>query len=564
MDERDRRRPLADAPIAFERRNHRRPDQARPSAFRMGGAAGRRRDPERRQFDLARTGTAALRSAPSGAARGRLPTKPGAHPKRMTDAHRFDRYEVSLATRQLLVDGRPAPLGGRTFDLLLVLVEHRDRVLCKDELLHLVWPGLVVEENNLQVHVSKLRKVLGMGAIATVPGFGYRFALDPNPARAGVAQPQRTRGNLPAPLTSFVGRDGDLRDVRSKLGTSRLLTLTGPGGIGKSRLAGEVARLAEGEFADGAWVVDMAPLADGRLIAEAAAAALDVPRDAANSALDAIARHASLRKLVLVLDNCEHVLPDCAQLVRRLLEADGGVRLIATSREPLHVAGEVVRTVPALETPHGHDDDCVQALHGLSSVALFVDRAAAARPGFTLTNANARAVARICRDLDGIPLALELAAARVRALSVDSIAEHLTDRFRFLAGNDATALPRHQTLRAAIGWSFDLLSAAECALLRRLAVFAGDFSVDGEEAVAASTETASVDVVDLLGRLVEKSVVAFDARGARYHLLKTVRQYALERLAESGDESAARGAHARYCERVASAACVAIVGNDRS
>lgn len=558
MDDRDRRRHLADAPIAFEGRTQRRPDHARRSAFHMVGAAGRRRDPERRRFDVARAAMAALRSALSSVARGRLPVDPAAHPKRMTDAHRFDRYEVSPATRQLLVDGRPAPLGGRTFDLLLALVEHRDRVLCKDELLQLVWPGLVVEENNLQVHVSKLRKVLGTEAIATVPGFGYRFALDPIPARSLVARPRHSRGNLPAPLTSFVGRDAVLHDVRSRLGTSRLVTLTGAGGMGKSRLAAEVARLTSDEFADGAWVVDMAPLADGRLVADAVVAALRAPRDPATSASDALARHVSLRKLVLVLDNCEHVLPECAQLSRRLLEAAGGVRLIATSREPLHVAGEVVRTVPALEVPEGHDDDCIQALHGLSGVALFVDRAAAARPGFALTNANARAVARICRDLDGIPLALELAAARVRALSVDSIADHLTDRFRFLAGSDATASPRHQTLRAAIGWSFDLLSPAECALLRRLAVFPGDFSIDGAEAVGAGTETASADVVDLLGRLVEKSVVAFDARDARYHMLKTVRQYALERLAESGDEAAARGAHARYCERVA------ITGNDRS
>jgi non-specific serine/threonine protein kinase len=319
MDERDRRRPLADAPIAFEMRIQRRPDQARPSAFRMVGAAGRRHDPARRWLDLARTATAAERPALSSRTRGRLHATPAAHPKRMTDAHRFDRYEVSLATRQLLVDGRPAPLGGRTFDLLLALVEHRDRVLCKDELLQLVWPGLVVEENNLQVHVSKLRKVLGTDAIATVPGFGYRFALDPDPARFVAAQPRRTRGNLPAPLTSFVGRDVDLRDVKSRLGTSRLVTLTGAGGMGKSRLAAEVARRAAEEFADGAWVVDMAPLADGRRVADVAAAALRVPRDPAISALDAFARHAALREFVLVLDNCEHVLPECAQLARRLL-----------------------------------------------------------------------------------------------------------------------------------------------------------------------------------------------------------------------------------------------------
>lgn len=512
-----------------------------------------------------RTVTAPASDTLRSVGRSRLAASAAAHRTPVTESHRFDRYELSLTTRQLLVDGRPVSLGARTFDLLRVLFENRDRVLCKDELLQRVWHGLVVEENNLQVHVSKLRRLFGSGAIATVRGLGYRFTLEPIPARPTAAPPMpRTRSNLPAPLSSLIGRVEDLHRLGSLVEEARLMTLTGIAGVGKSRLAVEFATRVAGEYPDGVWLVDLASLTNGAQVAVAAAETLGVPIGRDVPVLDAIVRHNARCRLLLILDNCEHVLPDCAQFARRLLQSTAGVKLLITSREPLHLPGEIVYGVPALAAPRTGDAVDLESLQRCSSVALFVDRAVAAQPAFALTNANARAVARICRDLDGLPLALELAAARMRAMSVNAIVDHLSDRFRLLKGSDATALSRHQTLHAAIGWSFDLLSPAERALLRRLAVFAGTFSIDGAEAVGAGPGVAAADVVDLLGRLVEKSVVAFEADATQYRILTTVRQYALERLTESGEESATRDALARHCERPAIDARPAIAGSGQA
>ena len=252
------------------------------------------------------------------------------------------------------------------------------------------------------------------------------------------------------------------------------------------------------------------------------------------------------RTLLLVLDNCEHLLVASAQLARDLLQGGPRATILATSREPLHVPGEAMYPLATLPAPESLDDLAPAALGGYAAVQLFVDRATNARPEFALTRQNAAAVARICHDLDGIPLALELAAARVRSMSADAIAGHLTDRFALLKGDDRTALPRQQTLRATIDWSYDLLASSERTLLQQLSVFAGGFALDAAEAVGASDDISSADVLDALGHLVDKSLVAFDAQNERYRLLETVRQYALERLAESGDEADTRDRHLKF------------------
>ncbi len=252
------------------------------------------------------------------------------------------------------------------------------------------------------------------------------------------------------------------------------------------------------------------------------------------------------RALLLVLDNCEHLLLACAQLARDLLQAGRKLTIVATSREPLHVPGEATFALPPLPAPDPGRELALEALSGYAAVLLFVDRASDARSDFALTPQNAAAVTRICHDLDGIPLALELAAARVRSMSAEAIAGHLTDRFALLKGSDLTALPRQQTLRATIDWSYDLLAPPERALLQRLSVFAGGFALDAAEAVGAGRELAPGDVLDALGHLVDKSLVAFDAHLDRYRLLETVRQYALERLAKSGDEADARDRHLAF------------------
>ena len=464
----------------------------------------------------------------------------------MTVTHRFGRFELLPATRQLAADGQPVALGGRAFDLLLTLVERRDRLVAKNELLELVWPGLVVEENNLQVHISALRKVLGQHAIATVAGHGYRFTLEMTEATTEAAAPSAPKRHLPVPLASFIGRERELTDLRAMLTRHRLVTLTGVGGIGKTRLALELATSVADAYADGAWFADLSSISDPRLVAPAVAATLRVHEEPGRPISETLCEFVRDRALLLLLDNCEHLLLPCAQLANSLLQAGPGMTIVATSREPLHVSGEATFPVAALPVPDPTRELMPDELSTYAAVRLLLDRALAARPDFRLTRQNAAAVARICSDLDGIPLALELAAARLRAMSTEVIAAHLTDRFRLLKGGDLSALPRQQTLRATIDWSHELLTPQERTLLRRLSVFAGGFAIDGAEAVGAGDDIAASDVLDLLGRLVEKSMVAFDVQHERYRLLETVRQYALERLMAAGEEARSRDQHLRF------------------
>ncbi len=465
----------------------------------------------------------------------------------MTLTYRFGRFELRPATRQLLVDRQPAALGARAFDLLLALIERRDRLVTKDELLELVWPGLVVEENNLQVQVSALRKLLGQDAIGTVAGHGYRFTLEPTQSDTPAPPlPRVAKHNLPAQVSSFIGRERELTDLRAMLAHHRLVTLTGVGGIGKTRLALRLATEVLDAHGDGVWFVDLAPVSDPRLVVHAVAATLGVREEAGQSLVEALQRFVEDRALLLVLDNCEHLLEACAQLARDLLQAGRNSTIVATSREPLHVPGEATLPVAPLPAPEPAGDLAPDALCGYAAVQLFLDRAIDASPDFALTRKNAAAVARICRELDGIPLALELAAARARSMSIDAIADHLTDRFALLKGRDRTALPRQQTLRAAIDWSYDLLAPPERALLQRLSVFAGGFTFDAAEVVGAGDDVASRAVLDLLGHLVDKSLVTFSVQRERYRLLETVRQYALERLAESGEEAKVRDRHLEF------------------
>jgi non-specific serine/threonine protein kinase len=443
----------------------------------------------------------------------------------VTALYRFGRCEVDPSNRTLLVDAAPTSLGSRAFDVLLVLLERRDRLVTKSELLDLAWPGLIVEENNLQVQIAALRKVLGADAIATVSGHGYRFALEVTTSDAQTRG--RPKHNLPAHVAPFVGREQDLADLEALLGSKRLVTIVGVGGIGKTRAAQQLAAGMLDRYDHGAWFVDFAPIMDARLAIGAVAAALGVDEEGGKPIGESVREFARDRSLLVILDNCEHLLPACALIAKSLVQAGPGVTVLATSREPLHVAGE---TIFAL-APLAED----------ASVRLFVDRATALVPDFALTSQNTAAIARICRELDGIPLALELAAARVRAMSVDAIAEHLGDRFRLLKGGDRTALPRQQTLRATMDWSYGLLTDEEQAVLRHLSAFAGGFTLEAAVAVAAAD-----DVADVLTQLIDKSLVAFDAPNERYSMLETVRQYALERSIELDEEAGARDRHLEY------------------
>jgi predicted ATPase/class 3 adenylate cyclase len=357
---------------------------------------------------------------------------------------------------------------------------------------------------------------------------------------------EATPNNLPQRVTSFVGREQQLAETKSLLGGTRLLTLLGAGGLGKTSLSLQVAVDLIDDFLDGVWLVELAPLSDGQLVAQAVASSLGVKEEAGSSLQDALTRFIQDRQLLLILDNCEHLLQACAALVKSLLASAPRIKILASSREPLREAGEAILQVPPLPVPDADNVPPLAELAQYDSVRLFCERAAASKPGFALTEQNAPGVAAICQRLDGIPLALELAAARVRSLAVETIAARLSDRFRVLAVGSRTALPRQQTLRACIEWSYNLLTPNERTFMRRLAVFAGGFTLEAAESVGAGAEISAADVLDLLTQLVDKSLVELVAEGNRYRFLETVRQYAFEILQAAGEDADTRTRHLAF------------------
>jgi predicted ATPase/tetratricopeptide (TPR) repeat protein len=356
------------------------------------------------------------------------------------------------------------------------------------------------------------------------------------------------RRRLPLEASTFVGREHELAELGTLLGRTRLLTLAGTGGAGKTRLALELARSREDAHAGGAILVELDAVGEGAEVPDAVAEALDLRALPGGALVDAIAADLAPRELLLVLDNCEHVIGSSAALVDALLRSAPRLTILATSREPLRVPGEVVFRVPSLAIPDPDGADTPDALLDYEAVRLFVDRANAIMPGFALDERNAPAVARICHRLDGLPLALELAAARIDALAPDALADRLDDRFRLLRAGSRTAPTRQQTLEAALDWSYELLDDAERVLLPRLAVFSGGFTLEAAEVVCADEGLEGTQIADLLARLVEKSLVAAEERrGARrYRLLETIRAYAALRLAEAGERAAVAARHAEW------------------
>jgi predicted ATPase/DNA-binding CsgD family transcriptional regulator len=349
-------------------------------------------------------------------------------------------------------------------------------------------------------------------------------------------------GNLPAEPNSFIGRERDLSELALLLSDVRALTLCGPGGIGKTRLAIRLACDLVPEFPDGAWLVELADTADAELLPRRVAATFGIREEQDRPLIATLAEALRARRLLLILDTCEHIVDGCAELVQQLLASCPSLRVVATSREPLRVRGETVWRVPPLSVPTGPGPESLAELGRHEALRLFAERASAARSGFALGSDNAEAVARLCLTLDGMPLAIELAAARVRALSVEQIASRLDDRFRLLASGDRTAPPRQQTLRAAVDWSYELLSEPEQILLRRLSVFAG-WNLDMAEEVCADEQIPAGTVLDLMAALIDKSLVTFDheqSGESRYRLLDTIKEYAASRLAASGEEDALR------------------------
>jgi predicted ATPase/DNA-binding NarL/FixJ family response regulator len=356
----------------------------------------------------------------------------------------------------------------------------------------------------------------------------------------------RRAGNLPAQLTSFVGRRREVAEIRRLLSGSRLVTLTGVGGAGKTRLSLRVAGDLRRAFPDGVWFVELAALDDDALLPQTIASTLGVRDRTARWPVSALAEYLSDKHMLLVLDNCEHLRTACAVLAETVLRAAPALRVLATSRQALGLTGEHIFQVPTLSVPDADQRPPPPALHQYEAVSLFLDRATAVKPGFVLTEANAETVARVCQRLDGLPLAIELTAVRLRALSVDEVLERLEDRYRLLTAGSPGVLPRHQTLRALIDWSYGLCSDQERAAWAALSVFSGGFDLPAAEAVCAR------DVLDTLAALVDKSILVADEHEGRirYHMLETIREYGRDRLGESGAGPAVRKRHRDHFEQL--------------
>jgi predicted ATPase/DNA-binding winged helix-turn-helix (wHTH) protein len=455
----------------------------------------------------------------------------------------FDSFRLIPKRQLLLKDGAPVHLGSRALEILILLVERAGELVSRDELMAGVWPDVFVEENTLRVHMSYLRRALGDGRsgrryLINIPGRGYRFVAPINWCEAETEPaPAATAGgpdnNLPASKMRALGREEKIRVLQIDMTKHRLITIVGPCGVGKTAVALAVAESALRSYEDGVWFVDLALLDDAALIPNALAAAIGLAVDGERTAprlVDQL-RH---KKMLIVLDSCEHVVTAAAALAEHVLAEAPGVRILATSREPLCAYGERVSRLLPLGLPADTADLSVSDIIAYPSVQLFIERTAAYIGGFQLTDADAPIVADICRKLDGIPLAIELAAARVDAFGLRQLSLLLDDRFRILNKGGRTATPRHRSLDAALDWSYDFLPEAERALLRRLSLFSNAFTLDMVLALATDD---GMDMADGIANLVAKSLIVADTDGpvVQYRLLDFTRAYVLGKMVANGE-----------------------------
>lgn len=464
------------------------------------------------------------------------------------NSFRFGRFELDCARRQLLADGRLVGLKPRAFDLLEALIRRSDRLVSKSELLEIVWPNVIVEENNVEVHISALRKALGPQAVATVPGRGYRFTLageaaDRAPRRPAAPVGASLPGNLPAQCVPLFGRESEIAATTDLTTRCRLVSVVGPAGIGKTCTALAVAHGLRGDFRDGVWRIELAPVSDPNIVAPTIGRVLGehvAPGPPARASLVDALRG---KQLLLVVDNCEHLLETIAELTQEILSAAPGVHILATSQAALHLAEEQLIRLNPLSVPDARN--AASALE-YGAVALFVARARSVDPRFVLDSHNVHDVIEVCARLDGIPLALELAAARVALFGIQGLRRHLDERLNLLAGGFRSPLLRHQTLRSALEWSYSLLSAEERDVFDRLGVFAGSFSLEAAQQLVADETADQWTAIDRLASLVDKSLVLVDPMTEpRYRLLESSRALALEHLAKAGALSAIRRKHAQ-------------------
>src|SRR5215469_9533001 len=468
--------------------------------------------------------------------------------------------EIDLARRELRVLGSPVPIGGRAFEIIEVLAQSAGELVTKDELMNRVWPGAVVMENTLQVYAGAVRRALGpyRGLLKTESRRGYRLLGDWTVRRRDAARPPvglrqiRATGepsatNFPAAVTPLIGRSAAQQRLHDLVSAYRVVTLTGPGGIGKSALALEVARSVVGEFADGGWLVELASLSDPDLVPSAVAGALRFRLGANIISPEAVGRAIAEKKLLLVLDNCEHLIDAAATVAETLIRLCPRATILATSREVLRIEGEYLYRVPPLEVPAIGREEPDHIL-SQSAVELFIARTKALNLDFSPHTASLSAIAAICRHLDGIPLAIEFAAARTATLGLEQVAAGLRDRFALLTSGRRAAVPRHRTLRTTLDWSYDLLPEPERRLLRHLAIFPAGFTLPAAAAVVDDADGIGSRVAHGITSLVYKSLVTLDRSSStsRWNLLETIRAYALEKLAAHDEIDAAARRHAEF------------------
>ncbi|MBV9516970.1 MAG: winged helix-turn-helix domain-containing protein [Hyphomicrobiales bacterium] len=463
--------------------------------------------------------------------------------------------EINIAQRELRIRGLPAPIGGRAFEFLEVLVRSAGKLVTKDELMSRIWPGAVVMEHTLQVHAGAIRKALGphRDVLKTESRRGYRLLGDWTMQNRTAAIPpigptqihvkdELARTNVALAAAPLIGRSADTQRLLDFLSAYRVVTLTGPGGIGKTTLALHLGRKLLSEFADGCWFVELASLSDPALVPSAVASVLGLMLIGNDISSATVAGAIGRQRMLLILDNCEHVIDVAAELVEAIVSRCPNTTLLTTSREVLRADGEHVYRVPPLAVP---PREAARDILDHSAVELFVTRAKAFDLNYTPIPHKLPLIADICRRLDGIPLAIEFAAARMPALGLERLAIGLDNRFDLLTSGRRTALPRHRTLRAMLDWSYDLLTEEERALLCRLAIFRAGFTLDGAGAVSGG-ELAGL--ADGIASLLDKSLVAVDPSevGSRWRLLETIRSYAVEKLAERGEADEAARRHATY------------------
>jgi len=468
---------------------------------------------------------------------------------------RFGRFAILRQARRLFMDGQVCEIGGRAFDLLMVLIDRRGKVVSKREIIDLVWPDTYVDDVNLRVQIVTLRKALGADRdiVKAVPGRGYMFTAEvlamsgksdggELPVEEAEPDPAAARINFTRPLHALLGRAAQLAELETMIGKSRMVTLTGCGGVGKTRFAIELGLRLASSSPDRISLIELAPLQDRASIISTTAAVLGVEIRSPEAAIAAIAGAIGQRQL-LIFDNCEHLVEDVNEFVGELLERAPGLTVLATSQEPLHhPSGSLYRLEPLAIPPLGVVD-----ISGFAAAALFCERARSADRRFKLTAANTDQVAQICRRLDGIPLALEMAAARLSLLGTEGLLAALDARLKVLKTPARIDDARHQTLRSMVEWSHGLLDTDERRVFRRLAIFPSSFSLEAAAEVAGEKGEDYWDPVDTLGRLVEKSLVTVQGTDPpRYLLLETLRLYATEKLREAGETDAHAERHARH------------------